>query len=398
MDKKINIIIIGVNYFGEMASTQRIRNLFEPLFEIIDMSVVNFAINDKNIINFKSKVSSRKFNYNYWNPFSILAFLFSISFYSIRNYNKNSRNIIYHYGYPSLENIFFLKIAKFWGYKIVYDIVENISHADHGKSSLRLKLKSWSSRKMLKQLYKNGSLCFAISNGLLDYLTNLCKNKIPVIHLPICIDVNRVYSFKNDKLSNSMCEPIKVFYGGSFGFKDGFEYLLEGFELACETNSNIELVLTGKISKQMNGKVQTLISSSKFKQRISFLGCLSETDYYATMVNSDILCMNRINSAYANFGFPFKLGEYLASGNAIIATKVGDVPQYLVNGQNALVIKPELSIEICNAILILAQDQDLRLKLGKAAYDTTSIFFSGQKVSKVLLENLIALYDPKDKN
>jgi glycosyltransferase involved in cell wall biosynthesis len=164
---------------------------------------------------------------------------------------------------------------------------------------------------LLNQLYKNGALCFAISFKLVEYLSSICKDRTPVIHLPISVDVDFINLFKKNRSLNVAQQSIKIFYGGSFGFKDGFEYLIKGFELACESNNNIELILTGKVSKQMMDKVQLLIFSSKRHQQIKFLGCLSDTDYYDTMVNSDILCMTRTNSKYSNFGFPFKLGEYL---------------------------------------------------------------------------------------
>ncbi len=47
--------------------------------------------------------------------------------------------------------------------------------------------------------------------------------------------------------------------------------------------------------------------------------------------NSDVLCMCRKESGFANAGFPFKLGEYLATGNPVICTKVSDVEYYLDN-------------------------------------------------------------------
>ena len=282
----------------------------------------------------------------------------------------------------------FLKIAQIFRYKIVYDIVENIEHYDLRKSSFRSKFKNYTSRILLKQLYKNGSLCFGISTGLVEFCRKICIDKIPVIHLPISVDVEYVKKFKQTGKTISEPEKIQVFYGGSFGFKDGFEYLLKGFELACEQNENIQLILTGKVSKQMEDKVQTLINSSKYHKRIIFLGCLSTEEYFTTMANADILCMCRINNEYANFGFPFKLGEYLASGNAIIATNVGDVSQYITNNKNAILIPSESEKQICDAILLIANDSQLKINLGKAAYETALQYFSSQDVGSFLFENL----------
>jgi len=392
MHKQLNILLLGVNYIGQMASTQRVKNLFEPMLKLQNISVSNLIINESviSVIQVeKGNVNYNHLSYNYKNPISVIYFLYSGLKFIFNGYNKGASNILYHYGYPSIEDIIFLKFSKLLGYKVVYDIVECAEYANISKSSLRFKFKSWTSRKMFAQLYKNGSLCIGISTQLVNYLENKCKGRVKVIFVPICIDVEKINSFKIKREEN--LGKIKIFYGGSFGFKDGFEFLLKGFEQACENNSNLELTLTGKISKQMDGKVQSLITASKWKDRIRFLGCLSEIDFYSTMVNSDILCMTRVNSAYANYGFPFKLSEYLASGNAVIATKVGDIEQYLIDNENSLVIKPEAANEICDSILKLARDEDLRLKLGSTGYNVALTYFSSIKVSRNLYNSLIEL-------
>lgn len=390
MNKTINIIIVGVNYHGQMVSSQRVKNLFSQISYNSNVKISNIVINANDEEQEKILESHKIIKYNFWNPISILVFFYKGLFYISKKFNRKALNIIYHYGYPSLEDILFLKFAKILGYKIVYDIVESISHTSSINSSLRLKIKNWSSRQMLNQLHKNGSLCFGISSGLCKILNIICVNKISVVHLPICIDVDYVSSFKKEKGVVSE-KKIKMFYGGSFGFKDGFEFLINGFELACERQENIELILTGKISKQMDGKVQSLIASSKFSQRIKFLGCLSSSEYYSTMVNSDILCMTRINSEYANLGFPFKLGEYLASGNAIIATRVGDVPNYINHKQNAVLINPESASEICDAIIELANNPQLREDLSLNARITALKFFSSEKWSNFFYNKLLIL-------
>ena len=52
----------------------------------------------------------------------------------------------------------------------------------------------------------------------------------------------------------------------------------------------------------------------KLDKFILSTGFLLEDEYYKILPHSDVLLMTRINSKYANAGFPFKLGEYLASG------------------------------------------------------------------------------------
>lgn len=383
-----NIIVVGVNFSGIMAGSQRINNLFKPLLQKEDIRITNLVINDKTITDSSGKILFKELNYNIYNPFSVLCFIFHSLLYPYIKFDRKTLNIVYHYGYPNIENLIFLKMAKLIGFKIVFDIVELNRGFDQSKSRMRMRFKNYTSQRLLNQIYKTGSLCFAISSELVDYCRAICKNRIPVVHLPISVDVEYVHSFKNNNKDNA---KIRIFYGGSFGLKDGVNLLLKGFEAACESNSEIELVLTGKISKQMDGIIQDLISESKWNTRINYMGCLSVSEYFETMVNSEILCMTRINTAFANAGFPFKLGEYLASGNAIIATDVGDVSKYLENRYNAILIKPDSEIAIHDAIIMLCSDNELRNKIGMCAKETAKKYFSNDLVSAILLSNLSSL-------
>lgn len=64
-------------------------------------------------------------------------------------------------------------------------------------------------------------------------------------------------------------------------------------------------------------------SPSLYKDRNRHLGFLVDSAYSDTLSSAGILCMPRINNGYAYaVGFPFKLGEYLATGKPVIATAV----------------------------------------------------------------------------
>ncbi|MGB4844908.1 MAG: glycosyltransferase family 4 protein, partial [Ferruginibacter sp.] len=114
-------------------------------------------------------------------------------------------------------------------------------------------------------------------------------------------------------------------------------------------------------------------------------GYLSTDDYYTLLNQCDIFCMTRVNSKFANAGFPFKLGEFLASGKAIIATRVGDVPDYLFNDKNALVITPDSVEAIVNALEVLIENPDKRKALGIEARKTAEQHFDSENISMKLL-------------
>ncbi|MEO7491038.1 MAG: glycosyltransferase, partial [Ferruginibacter sp.] len=48
----------------------------------------------------------------------------------------------------------------------------------------------------------------------------------------------------------------------------------------------------------------------------------------------------RPDSKQAQGGFPTKLGEYLATGNPVCATSVGEIPDYLVDAESIYFAEP----------------------------------------------------------
>ena len=67
------------------------------------------------------------------------------------------------------------------------------------------------------------------------------------------------------------------------------------------------------------------------------------------------------------FGSPTKLFEYMAMGKGIVASRLGQIGDVLVDDETALLVEPGNAGELTNAILRLANSAELRERLGAAA-------------------------------
>jgi len=132
------------------------------------------------------------------------------------------------------------------------------------------------------------------------------------------------------------------------------------------------------------------IENVQHKDRIQYKGFLATDEYYKTLNECDIFCMTRVNTEFANAGFPFKLGEFLASGKAVVATSVGDVPNYLFNDVNAMVIKPDSTEELIHALLLLIENPEKRQALGAEARKKAEKWFDSDTIGMKLLSNFQA--------
>ncbi len=375
---------MGVSCFDGMAGSTRVRNLFAPLIGkgLLNASNLIYETDNKVPIGKEGRLNDMNFRiigFRLGNPFSIFSFWGSGMSFLRKNKQAGAKNIIYNYNYPDLKNIIFLMYGRMIGYRIVFDIIEDNRFEAHVGFINKVRIKTSLVLFKLSRYFTKAYI--AISDHLYKRSEENAKGKIPVHLIPITVHldyfkINGQHVNKND---------LKIFYGGSFAPKDGLNYLLDAFEEVSKKDSNIKLILTGLGNPADVNKIKEKISGSAAKERILFKGFLATDEYYAVLNSCDIFCMTRVNSKFANAGFPFKLGEFLASGKGVIATKVGDVPKYLHNGENSLLINPDSVSEIVQALSTFINNPEKINTLGAAARKTAETNFDSEKISMELL-------------
>lgn len=377
-------MVIGVSCFDGMASSMRVRNLLEPLIEK-DLVTVNNLIYQKDNLEKIGKegtlnnISFRVIGFRLKNIFSLFGFVFKGMGFLRKRKQKGQKNIIYSYSYPDVKNIFFIIYGRIIGYKVVFDIVEDHKYMAHVGFINKLRIKS--SLFFFKYSRNLADAMVGISDHLYKLSRITTQDKIPSYLIPITVNLRYFTNINTD--TNK--KELKIFYGGSFGKKDGLEYLVSAFDEVSRVHDNVQLILTGLGHKLDMDRIFAQIDKVQHKERILYKGFLSTEEYYKTLNECDIFCMTRVNSEFANAGFPFKLGEFLASGKAVVATSVGDVPNYLFNDINAMVIKPDSTEDLIDALLLLIEDPEKRKIIGAEARKTAEKCFDSDTIGLKLL-------------
>jgi glycosyltransferase involved in cell wall biosynthesis len=198
--------------------------------------------------------------------------------------------------------------------------------------------------------------------------------------MPISVDME---SFPEKP--NRMNPTVSLFYAGNFSKKDGLPVLLDAFDRLAERYKNIHLVLTGRGDREAMKEFFALMDISPHKDRIDFKGYMEEKDYYLLLNNADIPCMTRVDLAFAHAGFPFKLGEFLATGKPVIASRVSDVDRFLVNRHNAMLVQAGSSTEVCEAAKFLIDNPESAVAIGVRGREVAKSFFDYKQQGKALL-------------
>jgi glycosyltransferase involved in cell wall biosynthesis len=396
-DKKINVVFMGHFHFPHgMAITRHVRNYVEYLVGSGEFDVKVLVLRQgrdrlrgdplcgqyKGIEyvtvgnDIRPGVSALFKGPNYfWNGIRYLT----------KSRCKNGRNILYVRGYPSIDNIPMLIHAKVLGYRIIFDIVEDIGFVESASDFLA-KMKDASARWFLWTLPMFADSVVVISRHLKEKIGRLARGRFDVTIFPISVD-----------LKNFNCaprpfgDPVRIFYGGTFASKDGVENLITAFEDICKKHENVQLILTGKGSRDRMASILKMIADSAVSRRINYAGYLDDEAFYRELNGSDILCMTRTASAFANTGFPFKLGEYLATGRPVIASDVSDVSQYLTDRESAVLIRPDSSGAIAEAIEYLIADRERAMRIGAAGREVAEKYFDVKVVAEKLRRLLTEL-------
>ena len=184
--------------------------------------------------------------------------------------------------------------------------------------------------------------CIVISRRLFDHY----EGRYPAGHLHL---ISAMVDPERFRPGTGRQRTYLAGYLGSFEAKDNVPGLVGAFAEARKTLPALRLRLMGSCVHE--GEVARLVRGQRVEDAVEMTGPVSARDLPRVLAECDLLIMNRIDSPYAQHGFPSKLGEYLATGTPVIATRVSDVEEYLRDEEDALLIGAGDDAALADAIV-----------------------------------------------
>lgn len=118
---------------------------------------------------------------------------------------------------------------------------------------------------------------------------------------------------------------------------------------------------------------------------VRLMGQVPSTDIPAILARADALALARPDSMQARYGFPTKLGEYLASGTPTACTSVGQLPRFLTDRKVAYLASPG-DVESLAAALHSALTDPNRWGVASEARHLTESTFSTERAAQQIME------------
>lgn len=256
-------------------------------------------------------------------------------------------NILIRYGLPDLSTMYVEWIARLNKYRICHWIVEDYSAYDirkvePGTSRQKILESRWFDRWL--HMYTDGFV--VISSWLFEKYRKRHSN---VAKIPIATP----YALQ-PSTADGPIRKYTITYAGTMGYKDGLDILIDAITIVRKTIPGVCLEIIGKGERE---SIYTRKCESI--DYVKFTGYLDHREYWRHLCSSHVLCMTRLGSKFANAGFPYKMCEYLATGRPVLATRVGDVEEYLADGKDAFIVSPDNAIEMAERLIyILKNDHD----------------------------------------
>ncbi len=184
---------------------------------------------------------------------------------------------------------------------------------------------------------KEIDLIAVMTKTLNDHYKLLAKPNARFLHLPMTVNTN---CFNVRHSCNIGLKKPYIAYTGTFNNqKDGVDVLIKAFAKLADKYKEYILYLAGFYHYDMSVNDQ-LVKDIGLEDRIINLGVLTKDEIPGFLQNASLLVMARPDSRQAKGGFPTKLGEYLASGNPVCVTKVGEIPDYLTDNKSVYFAEP----------------------------------------------------------
>ncbi len=145
----------------------------------------------------------------------------------------------------------------------------------------------------------------------------------------------------------------------------GLDVLIKSAPFILNDYPDTFFVIAGK-GKERQG-LENLAVKVGVKDRVVFLG--ERRDIHNVIASLDIACLSSRTE-----NFPLSILECMAQGKAIVATKVGGVPEMVKDGTNGFLVEKENARELAEKVGFLIKNKVIRAAMGMEGRRTVKNF------------------------
>jgi glycosyltransferase involved in cell wall biosynthesis len=212
-------------------------------------------------------------------------------------------------------------------------------------------------RILTKWVLKRASRIAPVSRELRDIMIDLGATEQKCALPRFGVDTELFYPAKKTQAHRPTTDIIFV---GSLIVRKGLHDLMAA--LAAPQFDKVTLTVIG--DGVYADELLKIANSLNINDKIKWMGSVPQDQTAQLMREADLLCL----PSYME-GRPNVVNEAMASGIPVITTRIGGIPDMLVEGETAFLTTPGDVDELRKYLTILVNDPDFRKKMGKAGRD-----------------------------
>ncbi len=240
------------------------------------------------------------------------------------------------------------------------------------------------SKFLTRKVINESDRIISVSKSLKHKAEILGKPKYPIDVVYMGIDIKDVYydirhrETIRKKYNISAQEKIVMFVG-NIATSKGIWELLKVFIKINKDDKNVKLFLVGS-GKALNS-AKNYCTTNKINHRVEFIGRVLHKEISKWLSACDIFVLPSHSE-----GLPNAVVEAMACRRPVIATRVGGIPEIIVNNKNGMLIPPKDVQELYNKIMLLCENNKRAEKIGNAGYSTIIEKLSWDKSAEHIID------------
>jgi glycosyltransferase involved in cell wall biosynthesis len=196
----------------------------------------------------------------------------------------------------------------------------------------------------------------------------------------------RVYRIENpvsDSFFNlpDQEQPFRLLYVGHIKPLKGIYPLIQAMPMLRDRFSKVELHLAGEVMHSHDpGYFQTIqdfIHEHQLQDHVQFTGRLNDE----TLLKEYAECAALVHPSLQETS-PLAIGQAMAAGKPVVATRVGGIPHLISHEQTGLLVEPDDVRGLVEAITRVLSDSELRRRWGQQAKSEASRRFRTDVVAR----------------
>jgi len=182
-------------------------------------------------------------------------------------------------------------------------------------------------------------------------------DKLHIVHCGIDV------SLFTPKLQKKTDEIPHIISAGRLVDKKGFEYLIDACALLRDQNIEFKCTIAG--SGPLEESLKQRIADRKIQNIVTVTGkAMKQEEIPAFMNDGDIYCLPCVWAKDNDVdGLPQMLMEAMACGVPCISTKLVGIPDLLIQGKTGLLVEPNDTKQLAEALNVLMHDKPLQQQM-----------------------------------